>query len=207
MRVFILTSCVGTKKYSESDIKPILEKHGLSMPKHDLENEEKYKEALQDFILPASQMYQGSFRYVRDLVNKYRLKGDQVELRIISARYGLIGEETPIIPYECTFQGLGKNKIRERGEKLRVYQNLSEYLKNREFDQSLIILGTDYLLTVFDTDKGIDFFRILKTEELVVFASKKVASKISFKPEKLTFLPVAGIGDRNRQLKNFAERI
>jgi len=205
MRVFILTSCVRKKKYSEADIKPVLEKHDLPMPTCDLENEEKYKEALRDFVLPAFQMYQGTFNYVRDLVNKYREKGDRVELRIISARYGLISEDTPIIPYECTFQGLGKNKIQERREKLRVYQNLSEYLKNREFDQSLIILGTDYLLTVFD--KGIDFFRILKTEELVVFASKKVASKISFKPEKLTFLPVAGIGDRNRQLKNFAERI
>ena len=141
MRVFILTSCVGEKKYSEADIKVVLEKHGLPMPACDLENEKKYKQVLREYVLPAFQMYQGTFKYVRELVGKYRERGDRVELRIISARYGLISEETPLIPYECTFQGLGKKKIRQVGQKLSIYENLLEFLGKNEFDQSVVVLG------------------------------------------------------------------
>ena len=207
MRVFVLTSCVGTKKYSEPDIKPVLEKHGLSMPGCDLENEEKYKEVLKDFILPAFQMYQGTFKYIRDLVNKYRERRDQVYLRIISARYGLIDEEKPIIPYECTFQGLGEKKIRQRGEKLRIYQNLVEFLEKNEFDECVVILGTDYLLTIFDKKKDADFFSRIKTNHLVVFASDKLRGRISFPENNLTFAPVSGMGDRNKKIKEFTLKL
>ena len=204
MRVFILTSCVGKKKYSEEDIKSILEKYSLPMPTCDLENEEKYKEVLKDFVLPAFQMYQGSFRYIRGLVNKYRERGDHVELCIISARYGLINEETPIVPYECTFQGLGKKKIREREDKLGIYEDLLEFLGKSEFDQSVVILGKDYLLTVFDEKKGKDFFNRIKTKRLVIFAGKELQPKIVFPEGALTFIPVSGIGDRNKKVHEFS---
>jgi len=204
MRVFILTSCVGKKKYSEEDIKSILENYSLPMPTCDLENEEKYKEVLKDFVLPAFQMYQGTFNYVRDLVNTYREKGDQAELRIISARYGLISDQTPIVPYECTFQGLGKNKIRERGEQLRIYENLLEFLGKNEFDQSIVILGKDYLLTVFDEKKRKDFLNRIKTKRLVIFASKELQPKVAFPKKTLTFIPVSGIGDRNKKIRKFS---
>jgi len=207
MRVFILTSCVGTKKYSEADIKPVLEKHGLPTPTCDLENEEKYKAALKDFVLPAFQMYQGTFNYVRDLVNKYRERGDQVQLRIISARYGLIGEETPIVPYECTFQGLGKNKIRERGEKLRIYGNLLEFLGKNEFDQSVVILGKDYLVTIFDDKGRMNFFSQIKTKQLILFAGRGLRARVAFPAENLAFIPVSGIGDRNKKVREFTNSI
>jgi len=207
MRVFILTSCVSKKKYSEVDIKAVLEKHGLPMPTCDLENEENYKEVLKDFVLPAFQMYQGTFKYVRNLVNKYRERGDQVELRIISARYGLIGEESPMVPYECTFQGLGKNKIRERAEKLRIYENLLEFIGKNEFDQSVVILGKDYLLTIFDEKRGMDFFSRMKTKKLVVFATSGLQTKVPFAKQNLTFIPVSGIGDRNRKVRGFINSI
>ena len=203
MRVFILTSCVGKKKYSEEDIKSILEKHSLPMPTCDLENEERYKEVLKDFVLPAFQMYQGSFNYVRDLVKKYRERGDQVELRIISARYGLIGEETPIVPYECTFQGLGKKKIRERRDKLRIYENLLEFFGKNEFDQSVVILGKDYLQTIFDEKQGMDFLSQMRSKQLVVFASKGFQNRIRFPKGNLTFVSVLGIGDRNKKVREF----
>jgi len=207
MRVFVLTSCVAKKKYSEADIKPVLEKHGLSMPTCDLEKEEKYKEVLKDFVLPAFQMYQGTFNYVKDLVNKYREKGDQVELRIISARYGLISEETPIVPYECTFQYFRKNKIRQTAEKLRIYENLLEFLEKNEFDRSVVILGKDYLLTVFDQKRGIDFLSQMKTKQLVVFASIGLQSKVTFRKENLVFVSVSGIGDRNKKIREFINSI
>jgi len=207
MRVFILTSCVGTKKYSEADVKPVLEKYGLPMPRCDLENEEKYKEALKDFILPAFQMYQGSFKYIWDLVKKYRQKGDQVDLRIISARYGLISGDTLIIPYECTFQGFDQNRIRDTAEELRIYQNLLGFLEKNLFDLSVVILGVDYLLTVLDQRKGKDFFNRIRTKRLVTFAAKNVRPKITLPEEIVTFIPISGLGDRNRKLRAFVNSL
>jgi hypothetical protein len=45
---------------------------------------------------------------------------NKVDFYIISARYGLINENTLIIPYEFTFKGLRKKEIRERAEKLKI---------------------------------------------------------------------------------------
>jgi len=207
MRVFVLTSCVGTKKYSEEDVKHVLEKHNLPMPRCDLENEEKYRLVLKNFILPASQMYQGSFESIRDMVCRYRSKGDRVELKIISARYGLIDEEASIIPYDCTFRHLGLNKIRSQGEKLMIYEDLLKFLKSDEFYESVVVLGKDYLLTVFDRKRSINIFRHFNTKRLVVFGTKTFRKEIEFPAECLEFIPVRGIGDRNRKIREFNDRV
>jgi len=67
----------------------------------------------------------------------------------------------------------------------------------------VVILGKDYLLSIFDKKRGLDFFSRMKTKRLVVFASKQIQSEIVFPKENLTFIPVSGIGDRNKKLKKF----
>ena len=209
MKILILSECVATKKYdpSKEPIKSILERHGLQVPACDLENEEKYKEALKQYILPAYRMYEGSFKFIKELVTKFRRKGDKVQLLIISARYGLIDENTPIIPYQCTFKSLNKNEIRERAKKLQIYEKLLGIIKNEWFDLSIVILGKNYLLTIFDKSESKDFFRELKTKELIVFGSKNLEREIRCKEAKLKLIPVIGIGDRNKKIKELANNI
>ena len=178
MKIFLLTSCVASKKYGASDIKEILQKFHLPIPTCDLENDEKYRDILKDFILPASEMYEGSFKFIKRLATQLRRAGNEVHLFIISARYGLINEHASIIPYECTFKGFKRKEIRTIAEKLKIYENLIDLLSGQEYDQSIIILGKDYLLTIFDKLKGKDFFQALKSKQLVVFGSKQLKNEI-----------------------------
>lgn len=209
MKIFVLSECVATKKYdpTKEPIKSILERHGLQVPGCDMENEEKYKEALKQYVLPAFQMYGGSFKFIKELVTKLRKKGDKVQLLIISARYGLIDENTSIIPYQCTFKCLNKNEIRKRAKALQIYEKLIETIREEWFDLSIVILGKNYLLTVFDKSESKDFFRELKTKELVVFGSKNLEREIHCKEAKLKLIPVVGIGDRNKKIKEFADSL
>jgi hypothetical protein len=209
LKILVLSECVATKKYdpSKEPIKSTLERHGLQVPGCDFENEEKYREALKQYVLPAWQMYEGSFKFIKELITKFRKKGDKVQLLIISARYGLIDENTPIIPYQCTFKCLNKNEIRERAKALQIYERLIETIRSEWFDLSIIILGKHYLLTVFDRSESKDFFRELKTKELVVFGSKNLEREVHCKEAKLKFIPVVGMGDRNKKIREFANSL
>jgi len=206
MMIFVLTSCTNKKKYSEADVRTVLKRNNLPMPTCDLNSESRYREALRDYVLPAFQMYQGSFRYIRELVNNYRARGDEVKLSIISARYGLLDGNAPIVPYNCTFKGLSEERIRQRGDELKVYENLARFLDQNWFNQSVVILGKDYLRTVLDEKRDINFFRRIETNQLTVFASRTLKSKIPFPEKNLRFVAVSGIGDRNKKIKEFIAR-
>ena len=202
MEVLVLTSCVASKKYGIAEIKPLLDKHNLPIPTDDLENERKYKEILKEFVLPASQMYEGSFKFVKELVNTLRKRGDEVDFFIISARYGLIDENTPIIPYECTFKGLSKEEIRKKADKLEIYKKLIDLLRKKEYDEAIIILGGDYLLTIFDKKRGKNFLQALKAGKIIIFGSKQLEKLI--RPDaNIRLIPVSGLGDRNKKIKEF----
>jgi len=207
MKVLVLTSCVASKKYSIIDVKPLLDKYNLPIPTDDLENEERYKEVLKEFILPASQMYEGSFKFIKELVNTLRRRGDEVDFYIISARYGLIGENTLIIPYESTFKGLSKKEIRAKAEKLKIYEKVLEKLQNKTYDLAIIILGRNYLLTVFDQKTGKDFLKFLRTKKLILFGSKKLKDRINLSFGKIQLIPVSGIGDRNKKIKEYIQSL
>ncbi|HDM05786.1 MAG TPA: hypothetical protein ENG34_00730, partial [Candidatus Aenigmarchaeota archaeon] len=196
MEVLVLTSCVASKKYGIAEIKPLLDKHNLPIPTDDLENERKYKEILKEFVLPASQMYEGSFKFVKELVNTLRKRGDEVDFFIISARYGLIDENTPIIPYECTFKGLNKDEIRAKAERLKIYEKVLEKLQEKTYDLAIFILGKDYLFTIFDKKTGKDFLKFLKTRKAIFFGSKELKGQINFPSGEFELIPVSGIGDR-----------
>lgn len=208
LKVLVLSECVATKKYdpSKEPLKSILEKQGLQIPTCDLENEERYKEALKQYVLPAWQMYEGSFNFIKELVTQLRKKGDEVQLFIISARYGLINESTLIIPYQCTFKCLKKDDIRERARKLKIYENLMSIIKNKCFDLSIVVLGESYLITIFDKPEK-NFFKELKTRKLIVFGGKKIEREIECENAAIRYILVKGIGDRNKKIIELTKQL
>jgi len=52
-----------------------------------------------------------------------------------------------------------------------------------------------------------DFFSKMKTKQLIVFASKGLQTKVNFAKENLTFIPVSGIGDRNKKILSHSLRL
>jgi len=83
----------------KDEIEEILSNKGLSFPTNDLDLECEYKKVLKDYIRPARLMFSGSFSEVRSFCEGLEEYGN-VNLYILSERYGLINEKDNIIPYD-----------------------------------------------------------------------------------------------------------
>ncbi len=73
-----------------------------------------------------------------------RVAGAHVDLRILSAGYGLVSAERKLAPYETTFIGMPKAEARTWARQLRIAEEIRQTLR-APFDLALILLGDDYL--------------------------------------------------------------
>lgn len=203
MRCLILTSCTAKKRYGRSDIDQILQGQNLPFPTCDLRREGLYRSLLSAYILPARDMYGGSFKHVRNLVDFLRQAGHEVDCFIVSARYGLIGENYSVIPYECVINNSGI--ARRRSEELRIYDKLRGLLVAQKYDRVILVLGRHYLITILDPKTGKNITNYLNNAELVVFGARSMRRLFNYHP--LTFISVSGLGDRNKKLIRYAKNL
>ncbi|MBP2145415.1 hypothetical protein J2129_000869 [Methanofollis sp. W23] len=111
----------------------ILGKNGLKIPTNDLDNEKKYQELLYEYIRPAKFMYAGMFSEVRSFVDELGKRCD-VDLYIISGRYGLINQNDEIIPHKYHINTI------ERLEGLDDALDFSTKIQELCIDRSMLIL-------------------------------------------------------------------
>lgn len=88
----------GINLQDHKEINALLAASGLQIPRNNLNNEIDCREILKEYIRPAKFMYGGVFSEIRDFVGELRPICN-VELYIISGRYGLINQDDDIIPY------------------------------------------------------------------------------------------------------------
>lgn len=138
MKVLVITSCTGEKAFNlENQL--VLRDFQLG-PAHVAEREVE----LRDYLLPARKLYTGLqhqrlMRGVEALATKIDL-----ELRILSAGYGLVEGDRELAPYETTFATMKPAEIKAWSNVLGVPQAIREALAN-PFDLCLVLLGDDYL--------------------------------------------------------------
>jgi len=78
-----------------------------------------------------------------------------VDVKIVSAGYGLISGERRIAPYNMTFSGLSRWAIRASGKALTLPGGFESALSNPS-DLALVLLGRDYLAACGLTSSVID---------------------------------------------------
>ncbi|CCC80804.1 DUF6884 domain-containing protein [Thermoproteus tenax] len=139
--LLILAHCTKRKKVDWSSVVEALKVRGLGVPGFDLERENTYREALQSFIKPAVEMYGGSFAQVRSIFYRVR-QCARAELFIVSARYGLIRWDEPIIPYEATLNALRRDELARWSLERGVPERTQALLKR--FGAVLAILPESY---------------------------------------------------------------
>lgn len=97
---------------------------------------------------PAEEMYLGEqHKRLMAGVNACRQRGDEVDLRIVSAKYGVIDGATIIDPYNITFKGMARKEIRRRADELNIPAHFKLLLQLR-YSKALVLLGDDYLSAV-----------------------------------------------------------
>jgi len=170
MKISILTSCTGAKKYSPDG--QLTQDDFLSV--HDQESFEKIEEKLIDYKTSAEDIYTGQ-QHVRlmEAVKLLREKfgGDSVDLHILSAGYGIIPGKREVVPYECTFQGMKASEIDEWGAHLNVPEDARKFLSTKA-DLTLVLLGDSYLRSL-SLDDSIQF-----SSPTVFLASKNAQKRI-----------------------------
>lgn len=166
MQLLILASCTGEKKYKPEN--HLTESDFRLMGTEDFARREK---ELSPYSSPAKEMYTGQqhIRLLRGLTwMRETCPHIPTHLKILSAGYGLLDEDTPIVPYEMTFQGMNTARIREWGNFLEIPQKVLATL--REYDLTLVLLGNEYL-------RAIGFPQTLNFSNRLFFLTGKGAQK------------------------------
>lgn len=95
---------------------------------------------------PAEDLYLGQ-HHVRLMegVRTARESGHfEIDLRIVSAGYGLVRATDELAPYDFTFQGMGAQMRRDRSDRLSLPRDIRKTL-GQPYDLGIVLLGHDYL--------------------------------------------------------------
>ena len=145
MRILVITSCTGEKSV-ESPRALTLADFRLG-PAQVREREAEHA----GLMRPAEELYSGQ-QHVRLMrgVAEYRTAHSrsgvesELDLRIVSAGYGIVRGAQKLAPYEATFQGMGKADLRAWADSLGVPQAFRDAVAE-PYDLGLVLLGDDYL--------------------------------------------------------------
>jgi hypothetical protein len=138
MHILVITSCTGKKAFKPPNALKVMDfEKGKD---HIIRREEE----LSKFVLPAHAMYTGQ-------QHKQLMRGirecpplESIDLRILSAGYGLIPGDRRIAPYECTFKGMKSKELRRWGDALSVPEDFRQVVATK-YDLGILLLGKEYL--------------------------------------------------------------
>lgn len=138
-RIVVVTSCTGVKAPSAV---PALTKEDFRRgPKHIGHLHRRF--ALD--LIPAEELYRGQ-QHTRLMIGVMRARqaGLTVDLRIVSAGYGLVHADDRLAPYECTFRGTRRSERRDWARRIGLPGAVRAALE-APFALALVLLGGDYL--------------------------------------------------------------
>lgn len=142
LRVLIVTSCTGDKRFKPS--------HQLQL--QDFKSKElleKRSDELKDYICPAVELYKG-VQHIRLMEGVKLLRKTlisySIDVFILSAGYGLIPETAMIAPYEVTFNTMKGHEVDEWSSFLNIHQDFENIIAN--YDLVFVLLGDNYLRAV-----------------------------------------------------------
>jgi len=169
MKILVITSCTGEKLYH----------HEKQLTFEDFNKDASHltsREAeLQEYLTSARDLYTGQ-QHIRLLRGLEKLTDSEspleIDLWILSAGYGLIPADKPIVPYECTFQGMKKSELNAFSDHLKIPTSVQAIL-SKDYDLGLLLLGESYLAACkLDANTSIGF-------PVVMLGSKKTAEMVS----------------------------
>jgi len=165
-RLLVISQCTGKKAVDG----PKLTRDDFADPDRLAQREHE----LAWVRLPAIDMYTGPQHvHLKHGVETLRREfgHDFLDLRIVSAGYGLIKADRPICPYDVTFNDMGKVKAREWARHLGVPSDVRAALEGVEV--AIFLLGSSYLDAI---DVPID---ARKGQRLIFLAKRSESSRLA----------------------------
>lgn len=157
MKVLVVTSCTGEKKFSPAN----------QLTQDDFRTAKTLKareKELKEFALPAAEMYTGMqhlrlMEGLRLLREKFPKGKATFDLKIVSAGYGLIDEDRKIVPYEVTYNTMKNPELDAWALQQGLHADLVKILP--DYDFVFFLLGDKYLRACklpFDVQKRQKYF-------------------------------------------------
>lgn len=135
----------GIKLSERKELNQVLKKNKISIPSNNIEKEDFYKTKLSYFVRPAKFMFAGMFSEVRVFYDELR-KNYDVELYIISGRYGLINQELKIIPYDLHLEDY--KLVVELDKKTGFFNKITKATDSSDY--IIFLLNSNILSYLFD---------------------------------------------------------
>ena len=178
-----------------------LQNAGLGVPSSDLENEQKYLDAAKPFSRRAKDLFKGAFRNVLKSVQAARSLGIQVDLYIISPRYGLVSEEDRLLPYAFSLTSKPITYLRSASEKLKINEKLGSILST-QYDVCAIVANRNDVVMMQAPQSGFDLANLCK--ELVVFSAPSTSA---FFRTGVKVIGALAIGKRTSKFAKYIDEI
>lgn len=142
MRILVISSCTGEK--AVNDDRRLTLADFRQGPDHVAARERD----LAKLLTPAEDLYTGQqhLRLMRG-VRRFRAPGGDLELRILSAGYGLVPGDRPLAPYEATFLGMKRAEARDWSTSLGIPEQF-RCAVGQQYDLGIVLLSDAYLDSV-----------------------------------------------------------
>ncbi|MEY2976648.1 MAG: tRNA-guanine transglycosylase DpdA [Prochlorotrichaceae cyanobacterium] len=138
-RVLVITSCTGEKRYKPDNQLTLKDFQ-------DIQQLQQREFALQSFLCPAGELYTGN-QHLRLMEGVKALREtfgkDVIDVKIISAGYGLVSEDQTIAPYEVTFNGMKAQEVDTWARHLGIHDATNTAIQ--KYDLIFFLLGDNYL--------------------------------------------------------------
>ena len=154
LKVNIITSCTGEKKFSpasqlmQEDFRAIYDAKAFTSK----------EDVLGEYRTEAEDIYTGQ-QHLRLMkgINFFRenFGTENVNFWILSAGYGMITANKQVVPYECTFQGMKAAEIKEWSNHLNISETARKVFAEKA-DLTIVLLGDSYLKAL-DLDETFEF--------------------------------------------------
>ncbi len=96
----------------------------------------------------AAELYQGTQHLLTKQGTELLRNYHSVDWYILSAKYGLIHEDTGIEPYDLSFTTMRRDAIRRRSEDLGIEEQLRSIIETNTYEKVFFLLGEDYLTAI-----------------------------------------------------------
>jgi len=189
MKIRILSSCTGEKRYSPANKLTQVDFEQLHTTEFPI-----IEKRIEVYRTIAEELYIGQqhLRLMEGVRHFRKIFGDEsVELWILSAGYGIIPGNKIIVPYECTFKGLQSANFRKWVYKLHIPNKAQEFF-SKQSDVCFVLLGDLYLKALF-----LDAFTEFTSP--TIFLASKLSQKRIKGIGRLNVLPLS-----NKEAKQFS---
>lgn len=185
----------------DPNIIALLKKSGLGIPGSDLEKEAQYSAALAPYVKKAKDLFKGSFQHMVNAVQDINGKSLQIDLFVISPRYGIIGLDEKVVPYRYSFARCNRADINQASARLGTKEKINAIMAGG-YDICFIVANKNDLLLVHNPSEGNDISSMCPS--LVVLTA---TSNSHLFGEKAKFYGISNIGKRSAKFLRLLDEL